>query len=79
MRGYIVIHLQASEHTKRQPGQGVVYVFADNVDAVFEELRSKGANVLHPPKDFSYGMRDFIIADPDGNQLSFGMQSKASS
>jgi hypothetical protein len=27
-------------------------------------------------KDYPYGMRDFEVNDLDGNQLSFGMESK---
>ena len=78
-RGGLIIHLQACDRTKRQPGHAAVYAFTDNVDALYEELRSKGANVLQAPKDYSYGMRDFSVTDPDGNQLSFGMESKKSS
>ena len=78
-RGGLIIHLQAGDHTKRQPGHAAVYAFTDNVDALYEELRSKGANVLQAPKDYPYGMRDFSVADPDGNQLTFGMESKANS
>lgn len=79
-RGGLLIHLQSADHTKRrQPGQAAVYAFADNVDTLFEELKTNGAKILQPPKDYPYGMRDFIIADLDENQLSFGMQSKTSS
>ena len=28
------------------------------------------------PKDYAYGMRDFIVADPDGNHLAFGCRSE---
>ena len=72
-RDALLIHLQAAEHTNRQPGQGSGYAFADEVDGLFKELRSKGEYVLQASKDYPYGMRDFDIVDPDGNQLSFGM------
>src|SRR6516164_2290602 len=32
---------------------------------------SAGAKPKSQPKDRMYGMRDFVIFDPDGNQLSF--------
>jgi uncharacterized glyoxalase superfamily protein PhnB len=78
-RDHLLIHLQASQRTKRQPGHGAIYAFTDNVDTLFEELQPKGATILQPPKDYPYGMRDFSITDIDGNQLSFGTQSKAAS
>ena len=70
-----LIHLQAAADTDRRPGQAAVYVFVTEVDRLCEELRSRGARVLVEPKNYPYGMRDFAIADPDGNQLAFGMET----
>jgi len=75
-RDDLVIHLQAASETKRQPGQGALYVFVTDVDALYQELQSRGARTLNEPKDYPYGMRDFNINDIDGNQLCFGMESK---
>jgi hypothetical protein len=27
-----------------------------------------------PPTDFSYGMREMSVRDPDGNRITFGQQ-----
>jgi uncharacterized glyoxalase superfamily protein PhnB len=70
-----VIHLSARE-TKRKPGHGAVYLFVSDVDALYAELKAKGAKTLNAPKDYPYGMRDFDVHDLDGNQLSFGQESK---
>ena len=51
-------------------------VFVADVDALYEELKAKGAKLLNAPKDYPYGMRDFNVADLDGNELCFGMESK---
>ena len=75
-RGAVVIHLQAASETKRQPGQGAVNIFVTDVDALYQELKSRGAKTLNEPKDYAYGMRDFDINDLDGNHLCFGMESK---
>ena len=75
-RDAVVIHLQAADRTKRLPGHGAVNVFVTDVDALFQELKSRGARILREPKDYPYGMRDFDINDLDGNQLCFGMESK---
>ena len=76
-RGNVLIHLQAASDTKRQPGHGAVNVFVTNVDALYEELKSRGTRTLNEPKDYPYGMRDFDLEDLDGNRLCFGMSTQA--
>jgi hypothetical protein len=55
------IHLQAASETKRQPGDGALNVFVTDVDALYQELKSRGARTLNEPKDYPYGMRDFNV------------------
>lgn len=76
-RDGVTIHLQAAGETKRQPGQGALNVFVTDVDALYAELKARGARALDEPKDYPYGMRDFNVLDLDGNELCFGMESKA--
>ena len=75
-RDAVAIHFQAASETKRQPGQEAVNIFVTDVDALYHELKARGAGTLNEPKDYPYGMRDFDINDLDGNQLCFGMESK---
>lgn len=35
-------------------------------------MRQRGAKILNKIADQEYGMRDFDVADPDGNNLCFG-------
>ena len=72
-RDDVTIHLQAAHATKRQVGQGAVNIFVTEVDALYDELKTRGARVLNAPKDYPYGMRDFDLDDLDGNRLTFGM------
>ncbi|MDR6305104.1 putative glyoxalase superfamily protein PhnB [Nitrobacter vulgaris] len=72
-RGDVTIHFQAANKTPRESGQGAVNVFVTEVDALHDELKSRGATIVHPPGDRPYGMRDFDIDDLDGNRLTFGM------
>jgi uncharacterized glyoxalase superfamily protein PhnB len=53
-------------------GGGAVYVFCDEIDAYFGNIRARGAQPDMEPADQFYGMREFVIFDPDGNRLSFG-------
>jgi uncharacterized glyoxalase superfamily protein PhnB len=72
----VAIHLQAASETKRQPGHGAINVFVTGVDALYQELKSRGARTMEEPADRPYGMRDFDIVDLDGNQLCFGESTR---
>lgn len=72
-RDDVTIHFQAAGVTQRHAGQGAINIFVTDVDALYGELKSRGAMVLQPPGDRPYGMRDFDVDDPDGNRLTFGM------
>jgi len=75
-RGNVLIHLQAAHESRRQPGQQAMNVFVSDVDALYDELKARGARLLNTPTDYAYGMRDFNAADLDGNELCIGMESK---
>jgi len=59
---------------KKPLGSGIAYVLCDSVDAYFDQVREKGVIIKHPPQDAPYGMRDFMLADLDGNHLAFGSE-----
>jgi catechol 2,3-dioxygenase-like lactoylglutathione lyase family enzyme len=74
-RDEVALHLLSARETKRLPGNGGICVFVRDVDGIHAELATRGANVIKPPQDYDYGMRDFNVVDLDGNQLTFGMES----
>lgn len=76
--GNVVLHLsKRGEGEYAKPiGSGIVYIFGDEVDLYFSEVQAKGARVKYPPATTSYGMREFMIADPDGHHLAFGCDHK---
>jgi uncharacterized glyoxalase superfamily protein PhnB len=47
------------------------------VDSLYADVIARGADIPKPPQDYDYGMRDFLLYDPDGNQLTFGMSTVA--
>jgi uncharacterized glyoxalase superfamily protein PhnB len=49
-----------------------VYFQVSGVDAYYNRVTTAGANVAIPLADRPYGMRDFRIVDPSGNELSIG-------
>ncbi|WP_018655395.1 VOC family protein [Actinomadura flavalba] len=56
----------------REPGKAGVYVVTDHVDDLYARAKAAGAAIVREPRDESYGGRDFIAADPEGNLWSFG-------
>jgi len=49
-----------------------VYFWVNDADALHEEFRDRGADVVGDPEDQVYGMREFLVRDPDGHVLAFG-------
>ena len=47
-------------------------IFVQDVDALYEEYRTRGAVIRRPPTDLPWGVRGMDIEDPDGHRLRFG-------
>jgi uncharacterized glyoxalase superfamily protein PhnB len=58
------------ETQQRWHGDICLYFGCTDVDAVYDELRSKLSG-LKPPADAPYGMRQLYLTDPDGYGLCF--------
>jgi len=58
---------------KRKPPfePAVHWVFAEDLDATYHELQSSGANIVEPLEKKPWGLRQFTIADLDGNLFYF--------
>lgn len=68
-RGGVAIHLQDGRRTHRPVGGGCVTLYCGDAMAAHEELAGRGAHVTVPPAPRDYGVIDFNVDDPDGNQL----------
>lgn len=49
----------------------VHWVFADDIDASYRELKSSGANIVDPLERKPWGLRQFTVKDLDGNLFYF--------
>lgn len=76
--GAVSLHLVAAAQAPRPPGYAAVSIYVDDVDAVHADLVKRGARILTAPKDQDYGLRDFGIADLDGNMIFFATELKKS-
>jgi uncharacterized glyoxalase superfamily protein PhnB len=72
--GDACLHLSGHQIHKRPIGGGAAFVFCDEVDDYFQQIKKQGAIVKVEPADQPYGMRDFIVLDPDGNHMTFGCE-----
>ena len=66
------LHITDPGEPRQVVGAGTAYVICDEVDQYFSSLKSRSAKIKSEPADRIYGMRDFAVLDPDGNQLTFG-------
>jgi uncharacterized glyoxalase superfamily protein PhnB len=53
-------------------GPSHVAFFCKGVDALYAQLVARGTGIAEPIQDEPYGMRDFVVIDPDGHRLVFG-------
>ncbi len=59
-------------HAADRPGVGVAfYIRVPDVDAYHAALVERGTTPLLGPMNQFYGLRDIVVADPDGYQLVF--------
>jgi catechol 2,3-dioxygenase-like lactoylglutathione lyase family enzyme len=66
------VRLLLIARTGRHTGIGSAYVYVENADALYAELRAKGANVEAEPVSRPWGLREFRVFDPEGNEITFG-------
>ena len=73
----VIKHGDAELHLSVQPakaGSSHIHILVDDLDSVYERLQEAGAAVKQPPKLQPWGLRDLVIADPDGNTFELAQQ-----
>ena len=67
--GVVSVHL--SRGTPNPRGSSVYFIVGD-VDELYAFHRDSGVEVVEPPEDREYGMRDYLVRDLYGYELGFG-------
>jgi predicted enzyme related to lactoylglutathione lyase len=57
--------------TLRPFAPAIHWIFAANIDATYDELRSRGARIVEPLEKKPWGLRQFTVEDIDGNRFYF--------
>jgi uncharacterized glyoxalase superfamily protein PhnB len=52
----------------------VTFLYVDDVDAAYEDLRARGIDVEEAPEDRFYGLREMLVRDPDGYYYAIATQ-----
>ena len=74
------IHLKCAPKTvadrahRKQNEHLDAYIGVRGIEALFDELKSKGANIIRSLEDRPWGCKDFYVEDPDGYILCFSEQ-----
>jgi lactoylglutathione lyase len=55
-------------------GRVALWLYADDVDAEIEALRTVGVAVAKEPADMEWGERMASVLDPDGNEVFIGQR-----
>ncbi len=67
------VEITLAQRPDAQPaGPSRAYLHVTGIDAYYEHIRHVGARIVVPVGDRHYGLRDFRVADPDGNELDIG-------
>jgi len=70
-----VMFNQGGETSAKRRREVDLYLYTDDVDAVYSELKDR-VDVIEAPNDRFYGMREVIIRDLNGVWITFGMEKR---
>lgn len=73
-RGTVTIFLDQSQTQRKIPlnQYWATYVYVDDVEAAYTELRQRGAEIAREICTMEHGCREFDVRDPDGHILGIG-------
>jgi hypothetical protein len=66
------VRLLLVARTEEHKGIGSAYAYVHNADELHAELRRRGAKVQGDPVSQPWGLREFLVLDIEGNQITFG-------
>ncbi len=76
--GFVILERDDAEvHLTLKPDHqasdcNVLHLLVSDARALYRHLEKRGTQIVKGLRDQPYGLRDFIVADPDGNRLDIG-------
>ena len=81
--GFVILRRDAAElhltlvRGHRAGRHNVAHLMVADAMALYEHLVSNGVQIVKGLRDADYGLRGFVLADPDGNRIDVGQQLAA--
>ena len=54
--------------------RNVAHLMVNNATALYDHLEKSGVKIIKGLRDADYGIRGFVLADPDGNRIDVGQE-----
>ncbi len=76
--GFVIVESGAAElHLALVPDHqasttNVAHLIVDDATALYDHVTAAGVRIVKGLKDQDYGLRAFVMADPDGNRIDVG-------
>jgi catechol 2,3-dioxygenase-like lactoylglutathione lyase family enzyme len=76
--GFVIVERDDAEvHLTLQPSHrpttaNVLHLMVDDATALHAHLQAHGVRIVKGLREADYGMRTFVMADPDGNRIDVG-------
>jgi catechol 2,3-dioxygenase-like lactoylglutathione lyase family enzyme len=76
--GFTILKRDAGElHLTLQPNHkagrfNIAHLLVDDVDALHLQCKRHGVRIIKGLQDKDYGLRAFVLEDPDGNRIDVG-------
>ena len=66
------VELFLSLTTQRVASGSWLSIFVQDVDALYEDYKTRGAIIRQPPTEYPWGMREMNVEDLDGHRFRLG-------
>jgi catechol 2,3-dioxygenase-like lactoylglutathione lyase family enzyme len=76
--GFVILQKDKAEiHLSLSPDhvastRNLAHLIVSDAQTLHDYLDASGARIIKGLRDQKYGLRDFIVADPDGNRIDIG-------
>jgi catechol 2,3-dioxygenase-like lactoylglutathione lyase family enzyme len=76
--GFVILEKDAAElhldldPTHRASARNIAHLMVEDANGLYEHLVAHGIRIVKGIRDADYGMRTFVLADPDGNRVDVG-------
>jgi len=71
----VTVHFSEREDTSKPITPCNVYIFVEDVDALYSEYSERGIEMFSGPETQEWGMREFELPDLNGHFLTFGQEA----